>query len=78
MALTANHATAVALAEIILKGYDTGSREYQIPMPIFGNDPSLSDEDIVDLISYLNSTYAMGWSGLDVDSVKMIRDSRLE
>lgn len=61
------------IAEIILYGYQSGTQSYPIPMPQYVNAPNISDQDIVDIISYLKSTFTKDWNRLKVEEVAELR-----
>jgi len=61
------------VSRIILQGYDQGENEYQIKMPAYIDNPHISDQDISDLISYLNSTFAKKWGGVSPAEVGTVR-----
>jgi len=63
----------IEIAKIIFNGYESDSKEYKIPMPLYINDPSLSDQDVVDIISYLKSSFTSDWSRLKVEEVEELR-----
>ncbi len=68
----------VEIASIVLNGYDTGSKDYRMLMPAYINDPKMSDRDIVDVISYLKSTFKGGWSKLKIEQVDSLRQIELK
>ena len=61
------------IASIILNGYGPEKSIYKIAMPAYKEDPNLGDQDIVDLISYLKSTFTTGWSGLKIEDIQDLR-----
>lgn len=61
------------IASIILNGYSKNKSDYKLMMPAYKEDKNLSDQDIVDLISYLKSTFTSDWSSLKVEDVGEIR-----
>jgi len=61
------------IARIILKGYHSGSKEYQMMMPAYINDPNMTDKDVSDIIDYLLSTYAKRWGGISEEEIAKIR-----
>ena len=66
------------IAEIILHGYQPPSENYQMPMPAYLNDSNLSNQDILDIVSYLKSTFTVHWSSLkesQVDSLRRIKQN---
>jgi len=62
------------LPKIILDGYDSGSNKYQMMMPKYLNDPSLDDNDISDLVSYISSSFSKNGGGISASQVKMLRN----
>ena len=62
------------IASIILHGYVSGNKNYQIPMPAYKEDKNLTDQDIVDILSYLKSTFTADWSSLKLEDVPALRD----
>ena len=62
-----------AIADMILHGMAAPSEEYTIPMPAYKNDPNLTNGKIVDLVSYLKSTYTDQWSLLTEEMVDSVR-----
>ncbi|MEM9544997.1 MAG: c-type cytochrome [Bacteroidota bacterium] len=65
------------IASIILHGYISGNENYQIMMPAYKEDKNLSDQDIVDIISYLKSTFTADWSGLKVEDIPVLREQAM-
>lgn len=61
------------IASIILNGYSTDKSDYKIPMPAYKADPNLTDQDIVDIISYLKSTFTSDWNSLTIEEVEALR-----
>ena len=70
---------ATRLASIILHGVSgpitvNGTRyEFNAPMPGINNNPDMSDQDITDLISYLNNAFSVSARGVSPDVVKALR-----
>ena len=62
-----------AVARVILNGYTTDNSAYNIPMPAYKNDPNMSNQDIVDLVSYLKSSFSGQWSNLQIKDVENVR-----
>jgi len=62
------------IASIILNGYSSDNSVYKVAMPAYKEDKNLTDQDIVDIISYLKSTFTSDWSSLKVEDVNMLRD----
>ena len=71
---------AKRLASIILHGVSgpitvNGKRyEFNAPMPGINNNPDMSDQDITDLISYLNNAFSVSARGVNADMVKQLRE----
>jgi mono/diheme cytochrome c family protein len=66
------------IASIILNGYSKENSDYKLMMPAYKEDKNLSNQDIVDLISYLKSTFTSDWSSLKVEEVEAIRIASME
>lgn len=64
------------VVSMILNGYQPEGSPYNLAMPSYLNDPNLSDQDIVDLLSYLKSTFTTGWSQLKLEQVKTLRKAQ--
>ena len=62
------------IASIILNGYSTDKEQYKLMMPAYKEDKNLTDQDIVDLISYLKSTFTSGSNTLTIEEVEALRD----
>jgi len=62
------------LARTILEGY-SASEKYALAMPAYKDDTQLSDQDLIDLISYLKSTFTSNWSNLKLEDVAEIRSN---
>jgi mono/diheme cytochrome c family protein/glucose/arabinose dehydrogenase len=73
---------AKRLAAIILHGVAgpitvNGKRyEFNAPMPGILNNPDMSDQDITDLISYLNNAFSVSARGVSADVVKALREAK--
>ena len=73
---------AKRLASIILHGVSgpinvNGKRyEFNAPMPGILNNPDMSDQDIADLISYLNNAFSVSARGVNADMVKKLRKAK--
>jgi mono/diheme cytochrome c family protein len=71
---------ATRLASIILHGVSgpitvNGKRyEFNAPMPGILNNPDMSDQDITDLISYLNNAFSVTARGVNAETVKKLRE----
>lgn len=63
------------LVDMILNGYQVENSAYNLAMPAYKNNPNMSDQDIVDLISYLNS-FVGQWSNLKKETVVRIRNKK--
>lgn len=60
------------VAEIILNG-SSKSEEFSAAMPSYKTDPNLTDSDIIDIIHYLKSTWAINSESIDLDDIKELR-----
>lgn len=61
------------IARVILRGYQSGSNEFQMMMPAYINDPNMTDKDVSGIVSYLISTFAERWGGISEEEVAKIR-----
>jgi len=71
---------ATRLASIMLHGVsgpitvNGKNYEFNAPMPGILNNPDISDQDIADLISYLNNAFSIGVRGVNAETVKKLRE----
>lgn len=66
------------IASIILHGYTSKNSDYKLMMPAYKEDKNMTDQDIVDLISYLKSTFTSEWNSLKVEDVAKLRNKKME
>ncbi len=64
----------IKIADIILNGYQSSSKDYQMMMPAYMNDPNMSNQDILDIVSYLKSTFTADWSSLKESQIDSLRE----
>ena len=73
---------AKRLASIILHGVSgpitvNGKQyEFNAPMPGINNNPDMSDQNISDLISYLNNAFSVSAEGVSPDVIKELREAK--
>ena len=61
------------IASIILNGFTRPNSNYKLMMPAYKEDKNMADQDVVDIVSYLKSTFTDQWSSLTLEEVIQIR-----